>query len=166
MPEHPPEYFSVEQVAELLGLHVRTVRGYVRDGRLRATRIGKQYRIARRDFDSFAGGPDPDPGTGPAAGPGGAPGIEAPPPPAPGPLHAEASAVVQIDGIGLREAARLSNTLLAAVSGPRGGGVPLRIETLHNEERSTLKVIVLGAPADAAELLLLIHALTTENRHV
>ncbi|WP_328953540.1 helix-turn-helix domain-containing protein [Kitasatospora purpeofusca] len=164
MPEHPPEYFSVEQVAELLGLHVRTVRGYVRDGRLRATRIGKQYRIARRDFDSFAGGPGSDDSDGPG-GPAGAPGAEAPPP-APGPLHVEASAVVQIDAIGVREAARLSNTLLAAVSGPRGGGVPLRIETLHNEERSTLKVIVLGAPADTAELLLLIHTLTTENRHV
>ncbi|MFJ4670373.1 helix-turn-helix domain-containing protein [Kitasatospora purpeofusca] len=159
MPEHPPEYFSVEQVAELLGLHVRTVRGYVRDGGLRATRIGKQYRIARRDFESFAGGPGSD-------GPDAASGSEGSPPAAPGPLHAEASAVVQIDGIGLREAARLSNTLLAAVSGPRGGGVPLRIETLHNEERSTLKVIVLGAPADTAELLLLIHTLTTENRHV
>ncbi|WP_030396284.1 MULTISPECIES: helix-turn-helix domain-containing protein [Kitasatospora] len=160
MPEHPPEYFSVEQVAELLGLHVRTVRGYVRDGRLRATRIGKQYRIARRDFESFAGGPGSD---GPDAT---SSGSEGSPPAAPGPLHAEASAVVQIDGIGLREAARLSNTLLAAVSGPRGGGVPLRIETLHNEERSTLKVIVLGDPADTAELLLLIHTLTTENRHV
>ncbi|MFD8694922.1 helix-turn-helix domain-containing protein [Kitasatospora purpeofusca] len=159
MPEHPPEYFSVEQVAELLGLHVRTVRGYVRDGRLRATRIGKQYRIARRDFESFAGGPGSD-------GADAASESEGSPPAAPGPLHAEASAVVQIDGIGLREAARLSNTLLAAVSGPRGGGVPLRIETLHNEERSTLKVIVLGAPADTAELLLLIHTLTTENRHV
>ncbi|MFF7591678.1 helix-turn-helix domain-containing protein [Kitasatospora purpeofusca] len=161
MPEHPPEYFSVEQVAELLGLHVRTVRGYVRDGRLRATRIGKQYRIARRDFESFAGGPGSD-GPDGADGASGSEGA----PPAPGPLHAEASAVVQIDGIGLREAARLSNTLLAAVSGPRGGGVPLRIETLHNEERSTLKVIVLGAPADTAELLLLVHTLTTENRHV
>ncbi|MFD7411719.1 helix-turn-helix domain-containing protein [Kitasatospora purpeofusca] len=159
MPEHPPEYFSVEQVAELLGLHVRTVRGYVRDGRLRATRIGKQYRIARRDFESFAGGPG-------AGGADAATESEAPLPAAPGPLHAEASAVVQIDAIGVREAARLSNTLLAAVSGPRGGGVPLRIETLHNEERSTLKVIVLGAPADTAELLLLVHTLTTENRHV
>ncbi|MGW4297601.1 helix-turn-helix domain-containing protein, partial [Micromonospora chersina] len=28
--------YSVEQVAELLGLHVRTVRGYIRAGRLHA----------------------------------------------------------------------------------------------------------------------------------
>ncbi|MER5350172.1 helix-turn-helix domain-containing protein [Kitasatospora sp. NPDC002551] len=151
MPEQYPEYFSVEQVAELLGLHVRTVRGYVRDGRLRAVRIGKQYRIARRDFEDFTGAPA-------CAG--------EPAEPAPrGPLHAEASTVVQIDAIGVREAARLSNTLVAMVAGPREGGVPLRIETLHHEERSTLKVIILGSPADTAELLLLVHTLTTENRH-
>ncbi|MEU8263779.1 helix-turn-helix domain-containing protein [Micromonospora sp. NPDC048999] len=38
-------YRSLDQVAGLLGLHVRTVRGYVRDGRLRAARVGRQYRI-------------------------------------------------------------------------------------------------------------------------
>ena len=36
------ELYSVEQVAEHLGLHVRTVRNYVRDGRLKAVRIGKR----------------------------------------------------------------------------------------------------------------------------
>ncbi len=46
----PDELLSVEQVAELLGLHVRTVRNYVRDGRLKAVRIGKQYRITRTDL--------------------------------------------------------------------------------------------------------------------
>jgi DNA-directed RNA polymerase specialized sigma24 family protein len=28
------QYYSVDQVAELLGLHVKTVRAYVREGRL------------------------------------------------------------------------------------------------------------------------------------
>ena len=48
---------SVEQVAAQLGLHVRTVRNYVRDGRLKAVRIGKQYRIARADLDALTGQP-------------------------------------------------------------------------------------------------------------
>jgi len=37
---------SVEHVAERPGLQVRTIRSYVRDGRLTAVRIGKRYRIA------------------------------------------------------------------------------------------------------------------------
>ena len=49
------EWFSVDQVAQRLGLHVRTVRNYVRDGRLKAVRIGKQYRIARSDLEELTG---------------------------------------------------------------------------------------------------------------
>jgi hypothetical protein len=51
----------------------------VRDGRLPATRIGKQYRIARSDLDAFTGARP-----GPLAG-----GTDGPP-------RVEASAVVQV----------------------------------------------------------------------
>jgi excisionase family DNA binding protein len=47
--------YSVEQVADRLGLHVRTVRNYVREGRLKAVRIGKQYRIAADDLAAMTG---------------------------------------------------------------------------------------------------------------
>ena len=43
------DLYSVEQVAELLGLHVRTVRNYVRDGRLKeaiALSSAKEYRYS------------------------------------------------------------------------------------------------------------------------
>jgi excisionase family DNA binding protein len=52
----------VEQVADMLGLHVKTVRAHVRDGRLKAVRIGKQYRIAREDLEALTGGAAPVPG--------------------------------------------------------------------------------------------------------
>ena len=42
-------------MADRLGLHVKTVRHYVRDGRLKAVRIGKQYRIARADLEALTG---------------------------------------------------------------------------------------------------------------
>src|ERR1700727_3038891 len=45
--------YSLDQVAERLGLHVRTVRAYVRSGRLKAVRIGKQYRVAREDLEAI-----------------------------------------------------------------------------------------------------------------
>lgn len=51
------EHYTVEQAASLLGLHVKTVRGYVRDGRLKAVKVGKRYRIAREDLEAFAGLP-------------------------------------------------------------------------------------------------------------
>jgi len=53
----PQDLYSVERVADLLNLHVRTVRNYVREGRLKAVRIGKQYRIAREDLEAMTGRP-------------------------------------------------------------------------------------------------------------
>jgi excisionase family DNA binding protein len=47
--------YSLDRVAERLGLHVRTVRAYVRTGRLKAIRIGKQYRVAREELEAIVG---------------------------------------------------------------------------------------------------------------
>ncbi len=51
--EEPTQFLSPEDVAERLSLNVRTIRRYIREGRLKATRIGKQYRIAASDFQAF-----------------------------------------------------------------------------------------------------------------
>ncbi|WUK11725.1 helix-turn-helix domain-containing protein [Kitasatospora sp. NBC_00374] len=138
------ELYSVEQVAELLGLHVRTVRGYVRDGRLKAVRIGKQYRIARQDLEALTGRP-----------------VEAPSPsPAPGARHSEVTGVVRIDAIDRATVDRLTTLLTASLGGRARGGEPLRVETVHDEERASLKIIVIGGLEDSAEVLRLIALLT------
>jgi excisionase family DNA binding protein len=49
------EYYSPDEVAALLGLHVRTVRRFIREGRLKAARVGKQYRIADSDLRTLVG---------------------------------------------------------------------------------------------------------------
>ncbi|MEV5612966.1 helix-turn-helix domain-containing protein [Streptomyces sp. NPDC052225] len=132
------QYYSLDQVADLLGLHVRTVRGYVREGRLKATQVGRRYRVTREDLEAFTGAP-------------------AAPRPAGG-AHAEASVVVQVDGVDPQASMRLANTLVAA-AGSRGAAARLRVETVYDEERAVLKIIVLGGLADAAELLKITDAL-------
>ncbi|MEV4975789.1 helix-turn-helix domain-containing protein [Streptomyces scopuliridis] len=139
----PQQYYSVDQVAELLDLHVRTVRGYVRDGRLKATRIGKQYRIAREDLEAFTGRPAAT--SAPSSGP--------------GRRHAEASVIVRIDAIGPEAAIRLTNTVMAAIAHGQDGGERLRVETVYDEERAVLKVIILGGLDSTAELLKIVNAL-------
>ncbi|MET1074419.1 MAG: helix-turn-helix domain-containing protein [Umezawaea sp.] len=135
------ELLSVEQVADQLGLHVRTVRGYVRDGRLKAVRIGKQYRIAREDLAALTGQPT------------------APPPR----RHEEVSSIVPVEGIDATDAGRLSNLLMTATAGPREGDGPLRVETMHDADRSTMKIILLGGVETTAELLKLIAVITEEE---
>ncbi|NUT43410.1 MAG: helix-turn-helix domain-containing protein [Thermoactinospora sp.] len=127
--------YSVDQVARLLGLHVKTVRAYIRDGRLRAVRIGKQYRIAGEDLAAFTGRP------------------------APARRHAEVSAIVQVDGVGRDETQRISIMVTSALAhGPHG----LRVEFVHDEERAHLKIIVLGALDAAAQVLRIIDALVRD----
>ncbi|WP_121188424.1 helix-turn-helix domain-containing protein [Nocardiopsis sp. Huas11] len=135
MTEH---LYSVDQVADLLGLHVRTIRNYVREGRLRAVRIGKQYRIAPADLEEFTG--TPVPGSAPAE-------------PEPAPRHAEASSIVEVEGVDARTADRLTTLLTSVAGGPRPGGRPLRVETVYDPARARMKVIVLGPLSETARLL-------------
>ena len=42
-----------EQVAEILQVHILTVYGYIRGGKLDAVRLGRTYRITPEDLDLF-----------------------------------------------------------------------------------------------------------------
>lgn len=42
-----------EQVAGILQVHVLTVYGYIRRGKLDAVRLGRSYRIIRKDLTRF-----------------------------------------------------------------------------------------------------------------
>src|ERR1700684_1589953 len=99
------ELYSVEQVAERLGLHVKTVRNYVHEGRLKAVRIGKQYRIAREDLEAMTGRPassfEREPGRRQR--------------------HIEVSSIVEIDAISQEMAIRLINAL-TSMPKSRGAG--------------------------------------------
>jgi excisionase family DNA binding protein len=137
------ELYSVEQVAAHLGLHVRTVRNYVREGRLKAVRIGKQYRIARDDIEALTGHP-----------------IET--------LardavrrhrHIDVSSIVEIDAIDPESVSRVTTFLMGAANGRRAGDEKLRIETIHDPERARLKVIIVGGLDATASLLKVVGAI-------
>ncbi|WP_067177939.1 helix-turn-helix domain-containing protein [Microtetraspora niveoalba] len=134
--------YSVEQVAERLGLHVRTVRNYVRDGRLPAVRIGKQYRIAHEDLEAFTGRPVSAPARETAGRQ----------------RHVEVSSIVEIDAIS-RETAHRVATLLTSAANTGPGAQPLRIETAYDEERARMKIIVLGGLDDTARLFAFVEGL-------
>jgi len=127
----PQELYSPEQVAGLLGLHVRTVRNYVREGRLKAVRIGKQYRIARENLEAMTGRP--------------ASAFEREP--VRRQRHVEVSSIVEIDAVSPDTASRVMNSLGGAYNARRpadGNTEPLRIEMIYDAERARLKVILVG----------------------
>jgi excisionase family DNA binding protein len=135
------DLYSIEQVAALLDLHVRTVRSYVRTGRLKGVRIGKQYRIAAEDLEAFTGRPVTTAN------------------PVRRQRHVEVSSIVQIDAISPESAGHVSNMLMAASAGDRSGDAALRIDTVYNEELGRLKAILTGSISTIVPLLKLIDAL-------
>jgi excisionase family DNA binding protein len=135
-----PRMYSLDQVAEHLGLHVRTVRGYVRSGRLKAVRIGKQYRVAREDLESITG-------------PSGPHGYVA--------RHrsAEVASVVQVDAVSEDTARRITEHLRGSVKTPRDDGSALRIETIYDLGHAQMKVIVIGSLSATAHIFGLLSAM-------
>lgn len=130
------ELFTADEVAERLGLHVRTVRNYIRDGQLAATRIGKQYRVSRADLEAFTGRPvtEPEPST---------------------PRRAEVTSIVEIDGVGPASADRLITSLTSV-------GTPLSVQTIYQREQARLKVVIVGDLTASAYLFGVINAIVKE----
>ncbi len=128
------ELYSIEQVAERLKLHVRTVRRYVREGRLKAVRIGKQYRITRSDLEAMTGPAAPDPAIVRER-------------------RVEASCIVQIDAVSPEEALRIGNALVGAAKGRGESGEPLQVQSIYDASRGSLRVILIGGLRASARML-------------
>ena len=142
------ELYTIDQVAQRLQLHVKTVRRYVREGRLKATRIGKQYRIAAEDLAAFAGAAvDMDAGSVKTH------------------RSVDATTVVEISAISQALSSRLSNSLMAAMKGVNNTPSS-RIDTVYYEERGRLKVVLHGGLLFTADLLRLIDVLLAHDEQV
>ena len=110
----------------MLGLHARTVRRYIREGRLKATRIGKQYRINIQDFNAFAGSHDP---------------LRAP-----APIHRGrrvfVSTTVDIEAISPEESENVTNQLSAVFSTNRHGSTGRHLDSIYYEEHGRLRIVI------------------------
>jgi excisionase family DNA binding protein len=47
------DYYTVEQISEMLDIHPKTIQRYIREGKLRATKIGKSWRVTGHDISVF-----------------------------------------------------------------------------------------------------------------
>ena len=145
-------WLTIEQVARILSLQARTIRGYVRSGALKATRIGRQYRIARADLEAFTGAFE---GTQDAAAPGGAmPGRAAPE----RFTQVEVAGVVRIEGISRDTADRLTRLLNTAPGRP--DGPPLQLNATYEPGRDCLRILIAADLAGGLDALAMIHAFT------
>lgn len=135
---------TVDQAAEQLRLHPKTVLRYIKEGTLRAARIGKGYRIAQADLDALAG---LDRRSDPAAG--GA---------------ARATCVVDVPEIAAEAANRIALYLGAATTmAGDSASPPLHVRTVFDPAMRTLKVVAIGEPSDVARVLELFQVLRADR---
>jgi excisionase family DNA binding protein len=126
---------SVDVAADLLSLHPKTVLRFIRDGRLPARRIGKSYRILRADLDAFAGFPTIEKSADDAA---------------------RVTSVVDLAGVGPQLAKKWATTITGVLRSRPEFHRVVSADVVYASDRSHLKIIIVGAPADTANLMRLI----------
>ena len=46
-------YYTVDQISEMLNMHPKTIQKYIREGKLKATKFGKSWRVTGDDLSMF-----------------------------------------------------------------------------------------------------------------
>lgn len=138
--------YTAEEVAELLNLHVKTVRRYVQEGRLKARRIGKEYRIARADLTAFAGE------------------MPAPEKPVVRTRQVIVSSILDADVVSPELSHRITTLMMASLNSSRGEPGAPRVDSIYYPEQAKLRVMMTASPVVACELLKMVNALLEAER--
>ncbi len=48
-----PEFYRAEDLAEMLKVNIMTIYRYIKSGKIKAHKIGKEFRIDKKSFDDF-----------------------------------------------------------------------------------------------------------------
>jgi excisionase family DNA binding protein len=131
----PEELYTVDEAALQLKLHPKTVLRCIRTGRLRAQRIGKAYRIRRADLELFAGVPEKPERA-----------IE----------RVAVTCIVDVESVSPALAQSLARQIPAALQSKPKTAAPVRADVVYAPDSAQLKVILQGAPAETADLLMLL----------
>ena len=47
------EFYKAEELAELLEVNIMTIYRYIKAGRLKAYKLGREFRIEKKEFNTF-----------------------------------------------------------------------------------------------------------------
>src|SRR6056297_521017 len=127
------EYYTVQQIAQLLDLHEKTIQRYIREGKIKAQKMGKSWRVTKENLDEFTGiAEDEDDESGKATKN----------------KRTEqrvmVSAVVDVDECNKEEAIRISNTLTAVLNSRNIDFGNSTMHTQYIEQEEKLRLMLWG----------------------
>jgi len=136
------KYYSVEEISRILDLHPKTVRRFIREGKIKAKKIGRAWKIHQDDFKEYAHGELDQPKQDK---------INYSPPGAKGRIHV--SAVVEIHEKESEEASRISNSLIAMLNSKDPSWGNARYDLIYHPEEGKARFVLYGTPAFIAAIM-------------
>jgi excisionase family DNA binding protein len=143
--------YAVQELAEILSLHPKTVQRFIREGKIKATKIGREWRVRKEDLRDFAH-------------------AELSTPPADEPRattrladRVQVTAVIELDEGHSSEVSRISNSLIAALNSkdPRFGEA--QYDLVYHPEVRKARFVVSGTPLFIRTLLELVDVLLQQD---
>ena len=135
-------FYTVEQISELLQMHPKTVQRYIREGKLRAVKVGKGWRVSGHDLSVFTESVPPQGGEQPVT---------------------VVSCVADLYAVDRDAAIRLMNALGAAHTGKPADIGAGSLQTQYIPEERKLRVTLYGGARFTAAMLDAIAMLTEEE---
>lgn len=157
------KFYTIDQIAEILGMHHKTIRKFITEGKLRANKVGKQWRISGHDLSIFmennnvnirnknevenekiefsTSNVDSNNRIN----------------------KINVSTVVDINEVDMDEYMRISNTLLAVMNSKDSKMSNSTINMKHYQKERNLKVMLWGDTNFTKEMLDIISMLTQDN---
>jgi excisionase family DNA binding protein len=140
--------YTVEQTAELLELHVKTIRRYIHEGRLKAKRIGKEYRITRANLDEFTGGAVPVQAAAAVSRT----------------RQVIASSILDVDAISPEESHRITTYVMASLNSRKGECDFPNVNSVYYPEMGKLRITITANPTLTVSMLQMIDSLLESGR--
>ena len=156
------KFYTIEQVAEMLGLHHKTIRKFITEGKLTANKVGKQWRISGHDLSIFmennnvnmsnrSTNKDQDSGLEFSTNERDVSSRK---------QKINVSTVVDINEINIDEYMRISNTLIAVMNSKDSKMSNSTINMKYYEKENTLKIMLWGDVKFSEDMLSIISILT------
>ena len=143
------DYYTVEQISTLLSMHPKTVQRYIREGKLRATKIGKSWRVAGHDLSVFL---EAETGSTPLAAETASQSVVA-------------SSVIDIAECGKEEAIRIMNTLTAVLNAKPLAYGQASMQAQYIQPKRVVRVTLWGELRFMAIMMETVEALTKPNQN-
>lgn len=153
------KFYTIDQVARILGMHHKTIRKFIKEGKLSANKVGKQWRISDKDLNVFMDNPSneemkvdeemkisTDEINSAAVRP-----------------KINISTVVEINEIGKEQYTRISNTLIAVMNCKDSSLANSTINMKYYEKENKLRIMLWGTMKFTTEMMSIVSTLTEDD---